>query len=241
MKKGQKMSKEQKAKIALAHKGMKATEEAKLKMSLAKAGKPSWNKGKPSPWAGANGFKKGVSSWNKNLKCPAISEKMKGNTYGRANKDRFFSKETLLKMSLAKKGKPSSFKGKKHSKEVKEKMNLARIKYVNSLTKSQTDFLKIRNRLGQIKRYKKINPNYVIQGRNARIVNNGGFHSEKEWNELKEKYNLTCPCCLKKEPEIKLTKDHILPLLKGGMNNIENIQPLCMLCNSKKHIQIIKY
>ena len=80
-----------------------------------------------------------------------------------------------------------------------------------------------------------------MQGRNKRIANNGGFHSRTEWKELKEKYNFTCPACKKSEPEIKLTKDHILPLLRGGTNNIENLQPLCKICNSKKHTQIIKY
>lgn len=68
-----------------------------------------------------------------------------------------------------------------------------------------------------------------------------GKHSYSEWETLKAQYNWTCPCCKKREPEIKLSVDHIIPLSKGGSNNIENIQPLCRLCNCKKNNKTIKY
>ena len=45
-----------------------------------------------------------------------------------------------------------------------------------------------------------------------------------------------CPCCGKKK---KLTEDHIIPIKKNGTDYINNIQPLCQSCNSKKHIKII--
>ena len=68
-----------------------------------------------------------------------------------------------------------------------------------------------------------------------------GNHTLQEWNMLKEKYNFICVSCKKQEPEIKLTADHIVPLSKGGSNYISNIQPLCVSCNSSKHIQTINY
>lgn len=63
---------------------------------------------------------------------------------------------------------------------------------------------------------------------------NGGSHTNEQWNELKRQYNFTCPKCGRKEPQIKLWKDHILPAVSGGFEFIENIQPLCGSCNRKK-------
>lgn len=70
--------------------------------------------------------------------------------------------------------------------------------------------------------------------RRARKSKAGGSFTLKEWDILKAKHNFTCPCCLKSEPEIKLTIDHVIPISKGGINDRSNIQPLCRKCNSKK-------
>lgn len=43
-----------------------------------------------------------------------------------------------------------------------------------------------------------------------------------------------CQSCRKTEAEAKLTVDHIVPLAKGGTNDISNFQTLCSSCNSSK-------
>ena len=75
---------------------------------------------------------------------------------------------------------------------------------------------------------------YLNLRRKARLLNAEGSHTLKEWQMLKEYFNYTCQLCFKREPEIILTQDHIVPLILGGSDYISNIQPLCKLCNSKK-------
>ena len=88
------------------------------------------------------------------------------------------------------------------------------------------------------------NPGKVVANvhrRRARLVGVGGIFTEQEWLSLKEFYGCRCLCCGKKEPEVQLTRDHVVPLEHKGKNVIENIQPLCMSCNCSKGTKIIDY
>jgi len=87
--------------------------------------------------------------------------------------------------------------------------------------------------------------------RRAMEKNFDGSFTDEEWELLKQKYDYKCLMCGRGEPEIKLTVDHVVPLavweewkkennnINYNWNDIENIQPLCQSCNSKKLKNII--
>ena len=47
-----------------------------------------------------------------------------------------------------------------------------------------------------------------------------------------------CLCC---GDGNNISLDHIIPVYKGGLNEINNLQPLCKSCNSRKGTKIIDY
>lgn len=65
----------------------------------------------------------------------------------------------------------------------------------------------------------------------------GGSFTYEEWVNLCEKYGGKCLKC--GAPEC--TIDHVVPLSKGGSNDISNIQPLCLNCNLRKKDKIADY
>lgn len=71
--------------------------------------------------------------------------------------------------------------------------------------------------------------------RRALKLNCEGSHTVEEWGARKAQYHFRCAYCHRKA---KLTEDHIVPLSKGGSNDIENIVPACKHCNSSKGIKI---
>ena len=83
--------------------------------------------------------------------------------------------------------------------------------------------------------YRKAKKRHDVGERAHRVRANGGKFTFQEWEQMKKDYNYTCQICKRKEPEIKLVRDHIFPIVKGGKHCKENIQPLCISCNCRKH------
>lgn len=76
------------------------------------------------------------------------------------------------------------------------------------------------------------------QQRRARLRGVSGTFTAKTFVELCAAHDNKCLCC---GAEGKLTADHVIPLSKGGSNDISNIQPLCLTCNSRKHTKTTDY
>lgn len=65
-----------------------------------------------------------------------------------------------------------------------------------------------------------------------------GYHSHEEWQRLLNEHNYKCYYCGKtlsdNEGKDKATRDHKLPIMRGGSDYISNIVPSCKSCNSSK-------
>lgn len=182
--------------------------------------------------------------WNKGKKMSdATRAKMSALMKGTARHTKPHSDEAKAKISASKKGKPSNRKGVKLSLESRLKISDSK-KGKSIHSKEQKDKWKITRKGTNNPSYKHGmtgNQSYWRKIRQTREREAVGFHSEGEWETLKAQYGFTCPCCKKPEPIVRLTRDHVIPLAKGGSHFIENIQPLCQSCNSRKHTEIIKY
>lgn len=70
--------------------------------------------------------------------------------------------------------------------------------------------------------------------RRAKSFNAPGTFTEAEFRDKLKEFGFRCFWCGKLLSEDDITRDHYIPLVKGGSNTIENIVPSCKSCNFKK-------
>jgi hypothetical protein len=79
---------------------------------------------------------------------------------------------------------------------------------------------------------------FYARQRAIRKRNAPGQHTFEDWQKVKALFDYRCVWCGRQEPEVVLTEDHKIPLTKDGTNNIDNIQPMCLSCNSSKKTRV---
>ena len=56
-----------------------------------------------------------------------------------------------------------------------------------------------------------------------------------QWHAIKQEHNYSCVYCgVRESTVVKLTRDHIVPVTKGGLHTKDNIVPACQPCNARK-------
>jgi 5-methylcytosine-specific restriction endonuclease McrA len=67
--------------------------------------------------------------------------------------------------------------------------------------------------------------------RKARIRGAIGTFTEAQWRQRLAEFNGRCVYC----GDAATSRDHAIPVSRGGTNTIDNILPACLTCNLRKH------
>ncbi len=73
------------------------------------------------------------------------------------------------------------------------------------------------------------------QIRRARKIAAIGTHTRKEWMEKVLMHRWLCSYCGASLTIKTLVKEHVIPLSRGGTDDIQNLAPSCRPCNQSKH------
>lgn len=75
---------------------------------------------------------------------------------------------------------------------------------------------------------------FFTKGMTCPICGVQGSFFAKEKHENDKSYHLNLYAVTEDGKEILMTKDHIYPHSKGGSDNLDNLQPMCIVCNMLK-------
>jgi 5-methylcytosine-specific restriction endonuclease McrA len=92
----------------------------------------------------------------------------------------------------------------------------------------------------EIKKKYRINNREKIRliNQNRRAAKNEGSLTLEEWESVLSMHDYRCANCGTDE---NITMDHIIPIVNGGSYSVNNVQPLCKSCNSRKATKTIDY
>jgi len=71
------------------------------------------------------------------------------------------------------------------------------------------------------------------QDRSTKAARRGasGSHTLAEWRDRCHQFDGRCAYCGSSDD---ITKDHMIPISRGGSDSIDNVVPACLSCNLKK-------
>jgi len=151
--------------------------------------------------------------------------------------------ERVKKFHVASSKKQQAKKSKKIDKKSVEKIKEYRIERIKEYRKEY--YKKNKDRLNKlvndwrVKNREKFNE--LIRKRYLKKKKLIHAFTYEQWVSMKNATNGICPSCNTFVGTEKLTLDHIFPISKaeeGRIYTINDIQPLCKSCNSKKHDKI---
>lgn len=75
------------------------------------------------------------------------------------------------------------------------------------------------------------------QSRVMRAKRMGGacYLSIQDWKDLLRRFDFRCAYCDTTLTKKNRSLDHMVPLVRGGTNDITNLVPSCLRCNQRKH------
>jgi len=173
-------------------------------------------------------------------------EAKKGCSYSNRKKYYHSSKYKKYKIKYSEKNTEKLAKLQSNWRKLQRELNTDYIKRQRALSRKYCKENKKKLQKYQIE-YRKKNRDKILEYNRKRLLlkkNISGQHTKQEWEDLKKHNYNKCAQCGIKEKELKkiwkhtnfnkLTKDHIIPISLGGTDFIDNIQPLCISCNSSK-------